>query len=121
MAIGLAVWKRHRLAGVRHEPNLAAAPGVRHEPNLGVRHEPNLAAAPGRQCTEVLTKPLELAQLGADGPFYFTVNVGFGREPRHAEGHGSAQDGASHATGGAAQARGASALFAEVLMASDGL
>ena len=101
MAIGLAVWKRHRLAGVRHEPNLTAAPG--------------------RQCTEVLTKPLELAQLGADDPFYFTVNVGFGREPRHAEGHGSAQDGASHATGGAAQARGASALFAEVLMASDGL
>jgi hypothetical protein len=114
MAIGLAVWKRHRLAGVRHEPNLAAAPGVRHEPNLGVRHEPNLAAAPGRQCTEVLTKPLELAQLGADGPFYFTVNVGFG----HAEGHGSAQDGASHATGGAAPAHGASALFAEVRMAS---
>jgi hypothetical protein len=94
MAIGLAVWKRHRLAGVRHEPNLAAAPG--------------------RQCTEVLTKPLELAQLGADGPFYFTVNVGFG----HAEGHGSAQDGASHATGGAAPAHGASALFAEVRMAS---
>jgi len=99
MAIGLAVWKRHRLAGVRHEPDLAAAPG--------------------RQCTEVLTKPLELAQLGADGPFYFTVNVGFGHEPRHAEGHGSAQDGASHATGGAAPAHGASALFAEVLMASD--
>jgi len=62
MAIGLAAWKRHRLAGVRHEPGHRSS---------SVGKQPAL-------CSELVTKPIDLTQVAALGPYYFTVNVGFG-------------------------------------------
>ena len=56
MSIQQASWRKHRLAGVRHDPNDRRG-----------------------QCGEVVTKPLDLGAQAA-GPVYFTVNVGFSSE-----------------------------------------
>ena len=114
MALGVAVWKRHRLAGVRH----ATADGG---PQAAADRQPQTGS---RQCSQLLTKSFDLSDLDLDGrasemasetserqrahqptTWYVTVNVGFG-----ADDHAGAPANTTEAARGAT-----SLLCAEVL------
>lgn len=107
MAVGVAVWRQHRLAGVRSQSFVS---GSQRTGNEALSDQQRSGQHKQQRCGVLVTKPIDLSEL-ADGRrsrvFHFRVDVGIGAEGMV----GSLRDGDTASS---------SALFAEVVLPCHG-